>query len=121
MRAQGEGNDFYLKYFIGIYLVSVAETMLFSEYSASYPCSRCRIAWPSPIVWFVKQEWVAAATSQWPLGGARAPRLSAVESLPGLAPPAFHRAFGGYKAPPSCLGADGQKGALGVGRSTLSV
>lgn len=25
MRAQGEGNDFYLKYFIGIYLISAAE------------------------------------------------------------------------------------------------
>lgn len=42
MRAQGEGNDFYLNYFIGIYLVSVAETMLFSDYPTSDPCSQCR-------------------------------------------------------------------------------
>ena len=38
MRAPGEGNDFYLKYFIGIYFISVAEATLF-ERSASYPCS----------------------------------------------------------------------------------
>ena len=38
MRAPGEGNDLYLKYFIGIYFISVAEATLF-EHSASYPCS----------------------------------------------------------------------------------
>lgn len=39
MRAPGEGNDFYLKYFIGIYFISVAEATVF-EHSASYPiCS----------------------------------------------------------------------------------
>lgn len=39
------GKWFLLKYFIGIYLMCVAETMLFSEYPASYSCSQCRIAW----------------------------------------------------------------------------
>lgn len=38
MRAPGEGNDFYLKYFIGIYFISVAEATRL-DCSASYPCS----------------------------------------------------------------------------------
>lgn len=38
MRAPGEGNDFYLKYFIGIYFISVAEATCL-DCSASYPCS----------------------------------------------------------------------------------
>lgn len=38
MRAQGEGNDFYLKYFKGVYLMSVAQTMPFSACPASHSC-----------------------------------------------------------------------------------
>lgn len=38
MRAQGEGNDFYLKFFPDVYFISVAEATLSSECSLLYSC-----------------------------------------------------------------------------------
>lgn len=74
MRAPGEGNDFYLKYFIGIYFISVAEATLF-ERSASYPCS----------TW----GWLRAGSSLWSgsvCAGAWRPREGAAVPPPARRP-----------------------------------